>query len=56
MSCSTTTTVWSTATWVNLAGALTLSTTHARHRLVEQQQSRLLDDQHADLEPLALAM
>jgi hypothetical protein len=29
---------------------------HAGHRLIDQQQSRLLRQQHADLEPLLLAV
>ena len=39
-----------------LAGALGLLRGHARDRLVHQQQLRLLHQQHADLEPLLLAV
>ncbi len=37
-------------------GALGLLVGHAGDRFVEQQQSRLLHQQHADLQPLLLSM
>ena len=39
-----------------LGGALDFLRRHAGHRLIDQQQSRVLHEQHADLEPLLLAM
>ena len=39
-----------------LGGALGLLVGHAGHRLVEQQQLRVLHQQHADLQPLLLAV
>ena len=39
-----------------LAGALGLLVAHAGDRLVEQQQPGLLHQQHADLQPLLLAV
>jgi hypothetical protein len=39
-----------------LGGLLALLGAHAGHRLVEHQQLRLLHQQHADLQPLLLAM
>src|SRR4051812_20693647 len=39
-----------------LGSALRLLIGHAGHRLIEQQQSRLLHQQHADLQPLLLSM
>jgi hypothetical protein len=39
-----------------LGGALGFLVGHAGHRLVEQQQLGLLDEQHADLEPLLLSV
>ena len=57
MSCSTTTTVCSPASAVEqLGGALGLLVRHAGHGLVHQQHLRVLRQQHADLEPLLLAV
>ena len=57
MSCSITTTVLRRASALQqLRRALRLLVGHAGHRLVEQQQLRLLHEQHADLEPLLLAV
>ena len=57
MSCSITTTVWSPASSCEqLAGGLALRAAHAGDRLVEQQQLRLLHEQHPDLQPLLLAV
>jgi hypothetical protein len=39
-----------------LAGARGLLVGHPRHRLVHQEQLRVLGHDHADLEPLLLAM
>jgi hypothetical protein len=39
-----------------LGGALGLVVGHAGHRFVEQQQLRVLHQQHADLQPLLLAV
>ncbi len=57
MSCSTTTTVWSPARLFKKLGRLFgLFVGHARDRLVHEQHTRLLRQQHADLEPLLLAV
>ena len=57
MSCSTTTTVWSAVDLLEqLGGLLGLGVGHAGDRLVDQQQLRVLREQHADLEPLLLAV
>ena len=57
MSCSTTTIVRSAREVEDqLGGLLGLAVGHAGDRLVEQQQSAVVDQQHADLEPLLLAV
>ena len=57
MSCSTTTSVvLAREREEELGAAHRLLVGHAGDRLVEQQQSRLLHQQHADLEPLLLAV
>src|SRR5690554_5360409 len=38
------------------SGLLALAWAHARNRLVQQQKFRILDKQHADFQPLLLAM
>ena len=57
MSCSTTTTECLPASdRKSSAVRVGLVVAHARHRLVEEQQPRLLHEQHPDLEPLLLAV
>ena len=57
MSCSTTTTECRPASERRKFGrAHRFLVRHARDRLVQQQQSRLLHQQHPDLEPLLLAV
>ena len=57
MSCSTTTSECRPASdMAELGGAHRLVVGHAGDRLVEQQQLRLLHQQHADLQPLLLAV
>ena len=57
MSCSTTTTeCFAGEREQQLGGALGFLRRHAGDRLVDQQQLRLLHQQHADLEPLLLAV
>ena len=57
MSCSTTTTrVPAGEREAELGGAHRFLVGHAGDRLVQQQQSRLLHQQHPDLEPLLLAV
>ena len=57
MSCSTTTSECSpSSAEEQLGGALGFLVGHAGHRLVEQQQLRVLHQQHADLQPLLLAV
>ena len=57
MSCSTTTTVLSRLiSFSSSAVCMRLGVGHAGDRLVDQQQFRLLRQQHADLQPLLLAV
>ncbi len=58
MSCSTTMTVLFSLVdlFEQFGGLMRFDIGHAGHRLVDQQQLRILRQQHADLEPLLLAM